>query len=424
MRHESMRRIGWSAAMAAALVVGLTGSIAAQDTGQLLERGKRAFEAGDFAAARTDLWAYLEATAGLSGPSRLPQADALYTIALMEPDAGMAAQHYRTIVEEYAASSIADEALFRLAQLDLVEGRNAEAREKLQRLSVDYPFSRYQAEVPLWTGKAWLAEQQFRRATDSFIEGFTRVKRQDLPQELSPAQREALGAEYVFQLARAFGEEGDQRTATQYYTMLALDYPEAPQAAEARLALGAGGAPAEDPVEVAQAPAEPREEPDVAEPDVEEAPEPPAGGAAVYVPDAGAAAGEPPDVVEDVDPREEPEREEPAREEPLEEAPDVVIEEARPRPEPAREEPVAVAPATGSVWLQVGAFSSAANAADLSSRLKRDGFDSKVEVGIVDGEGYYRVRLGPYRVPADAARLDDVRRRLETRGYPARQVSE
>jgi cell division protein FtsN/TolA-binding protein len=456
MRHESMRRIGWSAALAAVLVFGFAGSMAGQDAGQLLERGKRAFEAGDFAAARTDLWAYLEATAGLSGPSRLPQADALYTIALMEPDAGIAAQHYRTIVEEYAASSVADEALFRLAQLDLVEGRNAEAREKLQRLSVDYPFSRFQAEVPLWTGKAWLAERQFRRATDSFIEGFTRVKRQDLPQELSPAQRDALGAEYVFQLARAFGEEGDQRTATQYYAMLALDYPDAPQAAEARLVLDGGGAPAEEPVRIAEAPDamdEPREEPAV-----EETFDPPAGGAAVYVPDdGGEPAGEAPDVViEDVGPREEP-----RREEPTEEAPDVVIEEgvreptygepppveieeappryepAREEPvreepvreepvreEPAREQPVVVAPATGSAWLQVGAFTSAANAADLSSRLKGDGFDSKVEIGIVDGQGYYRVRLGPYRLPAEAGRLDEARRRLEARGYPARQVSE
>ena len=447
MRHESTARMRRTrrfaiAVIATALLAGFGDRAAAQDAAQLLERGKRAFEAGDFAAARTDLWAYLEATAGLSGPSRLPQADALYTIALMEPDAAIAAQHYRTIVEEYAASSVADEALYRLAQLDLVEGRNEEAREKLQRLSVDYPFSRYQAEVPLWTGKAWLAERQFRRATDSFIEGFTRVKRQDLPQELSPAQRDALGAEYVFQLARAFGEEGDQRTATQYYAMLALDYPDAPQAAEARLALDAGGAAAEEPVQMAEVEDGPREEPAMEEP-VEEPLEPPAGGAAVYVPDdVGPPPGEAPeDAVEDVGPREEP-----AREEPMEEAPEVVIEEgvreptygdpppvvieeAPPRPEPAREEPVrdepaARPPASGSVWLQVGAFSSAANAADLSSRLKRDGFDSKVEVGIVDGQGYYRVRLGPYRLPADAGRLDDARRRLEARGYPARQVSE
>jgi cell division protein FtsN len=129
--------------------------------------------------------------------------------------------------------------------------------------------------------------------------------------------------------------------------------------------------------------------------------------------------GEPPPVViEEAPPRYEPAGEEPVREEPAREEP---VRDAPVREEPARD---VVAPATGSVWLQVGAFSSAANAADLSSRLKGDGFDSKVEIGIVDGQGYYRVRLGPYRLPADAGRLDDARRRLEARGYPARQVSE
>ena len=454
MLHETMRsgKLGAKAiACAAVLLVALVlGAIPAvgQDAAQLLDRGKRAFEAGDFEAARTDLWAYLEATAGLTGPSRLPQADALYTIALMEADAAIAAQHYRTIVEEYAASSVADEALFRLAQLDLVEGRTEEARGKLQRLSVDYPFSRYQAEIPLWTGKAWLADRQYRQATDAFIEGFTRVKRQDLPQELSAGQREALGAEYVYQLARAFGEEGDSRTATQYYAMLALDYPDSPQAAEARLAVEGGG----EPVQVAMGEAEggqqppedpagqeaPPEEPVApADPPVEEAPEiviedagpreeapaeAAAGGAPVYVPDAGAGqppSGEAPDVIiEDARPREEPSREEPAREEPVvrEEPPPVIIEDARPRDQPSGE------PET--VWIQVGAFTSAANAAQLSSRLKSDGFFPEVAIGVVDGQGYYRVRIGPFALPSAAQRLEETRRRLEAGGYPARQVDD
>ena len=437
MRRETMRAIGMAAAVAAGLLIGPPRATA-QDPAELLDRGKREFEAGDFASARTNLWAYLDATTGLTGPSRLPQAEALYTIALMEPDAGIAAQHYRTIVDEYAASSIADEALFRLAQLDLVEGRAEDARTKLQRLSVDYPFSRYQAEIPLWTGKAWLAEGEYRRATDSFIEGFTRIKRQDLPQELSLAQREALGAEYVYQLANAFGEEGDQRTSTQYYAMLALDYPDSPQAAEARVALGEGGEPTGEPVEIAQAPS--------AEPAVEEPPVAPAGGPPVYVPETGGGgepASEAPDVViedarprdetpleepppviiEDARPREEP-RYEPAQEEPREEPryepaaqpPPVVIESARPREEPTRE------PET--VWIQVGAFTSATNAAELSSRLKRDGFFPEIKVGVVDGQGYYRVRLGPFALPSAGPRLEESRRQLEARGYPARQVDD
>jgi cell division protein FtsN/TolA-binding protein len=463
MRLETMRTAGVTA-LAVALLVGpvTTASGQRSDPAQLLARGQREFAAGDFEAARTDLWAYLEATADLSGPSRLPQAEALYTIALMEPDAAVAAQHYRTIVSEYPASSVADESLFRLAQLDLVEGRTAESRDKLQRLSVDYPFSRVQAEIPLWTGKAWLAERQYRRATDAFIEGFTRVKRQDLPQELSAGQREALGAEYVYQLARAFGEEGDERTATQYYAMLALDYPDSPQAAEARQVLDGGGEP---PVQVAQAPVRdegagdevaPQEEPVRDEP-VREAPvreeppreepaareEPPReepaaaapSGQPLYVPDNPAPdvvienappRGERPDIViEDARPREEPSRVEPPREEPSREPPPQEEPARQEQPPPARDEPRDAAPAaSGSAWLQVGAFTSAANAADLSKRLKADGFDAKVEIGIVDGQGYYRVRVGPYRLPAQSSSLDETRRRLEARGYPARQVAE
>ena len=411
MRHEWKRTVG-VVALAAAIGMGSALPATGQrtDPAQLLAQGQRAFDAGDYEAARRDLWAYLEATANLSGPSRLPQAEALYTIALMEPDAAVAARHYQTIVGEYPASSVADDAVFRLAQLDLVEGRTAEAREKLQRLAVDYPFSRLQAEIPLLTGKAWLAERQYRRATDAFIEGFTRVKRQDLPQELSMGQREALGAEYIYQLARAFGEEGDQRTATQYYAMLSLDYPDSPQAAEWRLAQGEGGQP---PVEVAQAE---REEPFRAEPmrDVpareepvrEESVEPAPAGEPAYVPDVPA----PDIVIEEAPPRAE------RTPDPVREEPRVVIEDAPPRDAPP--------PASGTTWLQVGAFTSATNAADLSRRLKADGFDAQVEIGIVDGQGYYRVRLGPFALPSAAPRLDETRRRLEARGYPARQVSD
>jgi cell division septation protein DedD len=190
-----------------------------------------------------------------------------------------------------------------------------------------------------------------------------------------------------------------------------------------------------EPVAVAQAPsAEPAvAEPAREEPAAEAPPVAPAGGAPVYVPDTGGAGdvGEAPDVIiEDARPRDEP---------PLEEPPPVEIEDARPREEP-RYEPAAEAPPPAVVenapprdepggdpatyWIQVGAFTSATNAAQLSSRLKADGFFPEVEIGIVEGQGYYRVRLGPYAMPTAAARLDEDRRRLEARGYPARQVDD
>jgi cell division protein FtsN len=238
--------------------------------------------------------------------------------------------------------------------------------------------------------------------------------------------------------------------------MLALDYPDSPQAAEARLAMEGGApiqvamggeaeqqapptapigepvAPTGEAVVPTEEPVAPAEEPVTETPEIviedagprEEAPAGAAGGAPVYVPDAGVgqAPTEPaPDVIiEDARPREEPAREEPPRYEPAapaaEEPPRVIIEEARPREEPAGE------PET--VWIQVGAFTSAANAADLSSRLKGDGFFPDVQIGVVDGQGYYRVRLGPFALPSAAARLEETRQRLEARGYPARQVDD
>ncbi|MDX1623202.1 MAG: SPOR domain-containing protein [Gemmatimonadota bacterium] len=399
-------------ALLAALAVTAPGSARAQeDPATLLASGRDAYEAGDWEAAREDLWAYLDATAGVIGPSRLPQAEALYYIALMEPDAAVAARHYETIVEDYPAASVADRALFRLALYALVDDRPREARERLEELRQNYPFSEVQPEIPLWTGRTLLVEGGADAAIEAFLRGYTSVKSQDLPQELSRARREALSAEYVWWLATAYRESGDRETANQYLALLTLDYPDSPQAADAREALAGREAPVE-----AMARADAREEIAVDEPEPEaekvpgEVQEP-----LVVVREEPAAEPEPePERVPDETERERAE-------------PEVAPERGeRPRgPAAELDQPAKFPPEAtrGAAWLQVGAFTSASNAADLSKRLKADGFDSRVEVGIVDGRGYYRVRVGPFRLPNEDARLAEQRERLESLGYPVRLVS-
>ncbi|MBW3660389.1 MAG: SPOR domain-containing protein [Gemmatimonadetes bacterium] len=428
----TFRRVGGWPMAGLALLVALAWVDPArgqEDPARLLSEGRRAYDAGDYERARETLWAYLDATAQLTGPSRLPQAEALWYIALMEPDAAVAVNHYRTIVDEYPAASVADQALFRLAVFELVSGDPASARQRLDRLRRDYPFSRVQPEIPMWIGRANLAQGDESKAIEAFIEGYTQVKNQDLPTELPAQQREALAAEYVYWLAAAYAQEGDLATARQYYTLLTLDYPDSPHAADAREALagvGGGERPAAGEVAVRT---------DRQEPEFDNPPLPPSG-------EIGAEDEDDPiaglDVVErdDAAPREEPPRPEPVVvEEPAIEAEPEVARtpaETEPAAEPDRGAPAvrveeanklpAPAPA-GDTWLQVGAFSSASNAADLSKRLKADGFDTKVEVGIVDGQGYYRVRVGPFDLPRDRDRLDEARGRLDRLGYPARQMS-
>ncbi|HET6340752.1 MAG TPA: tetratricopeptide repeat protein, partial [Gemmatimonadota bacterium] len=214
---------------------------AQDDPGELLESGRRAFERERYEEAREKLWEYLDATSMLTGAARMPQAEALYMIALMEPDAAVAGGHYQIIVNEFPASQVADDALHRLALLNLVEGETDLAIQQLEQLRTEYPVSRHQAEIPLWIGQARLAAGEPQVAVETLLDGFGRVKSADLPREISMAQRDALAAEYAHWLARAYTESGDETTATQYYSLLTLDYPASPQAAEAREMLAARG---------------------------------------------------------------------------------------------------------------------------------------------------------------------------------------
>lgn len=447
---------GWTAAVLVGLACAAPLHAQADDPARLLSEGRDAYEAGDYDAAREALWGYLDATARITGPSRLPQAEALWYIALMEPDAAVAANHYRTIVDEYPAASVADQALFRLAVYDLVSGDPEQARERLNTLGRDYPFSRAQPEVPMWIGRTHLAEGDEGAAIEAFLDGYTRVKTQDLPNEIPVQQREALAAEYAYWLAASYAQEGDVSTARQYYTLLTLDYPDSPQAADAREALariGRGEAPVSGDVAVrTETDRADRAEADRSGIDRGEADRTERGmigdradveaEAAVERP----AGGDPVADLEVVEPGEAERREAPpareAREEPpvrapaeepraaepevVEREPEPERQEARRGPEVRVDEPAKFPTPTpaGSTWLQVGAFSSAANAADLSKRLKEDGFDTRVEVGIVDGQGYYRVRVGPFDMPSESGRLEETRDRLDGLGYPTRQVGD
>ena len=475
-----MRPLSRSLALISILACALLAPGAARaqdDPGELLEDGRRAFERERYGEARDRLWEYLDATSSLTGAARMPQAEALYLIALMEPDAAVAGRHYQIIVDEFPASPVADDALHRLALLNLVEGDAHLAIQQLEQLRTEYPVSRHQAEIPLWIGQARLAAGEPQVAVETLLDGFGRVKSADLPREISMAQREALAAEYAHWLARAYTESGDETTAIQYYSLLTLDYPASPQAAEAREALAARGAGAPPGVmasaagegrarEVPAGPPTPSEAPPREEgPVMAEAPtaapvadptpppedEPVAEGEfediAVADPVAaapegvGRGAGRPPE--ETAEPAvEAPTADEPVAEPvaeerpapvaidpaPPAETPPVDVPDDRPVPEQGAgedlEPPAKFAPGGGAdlVYLQIGAFTSATRAADLSKRLKADGFNSAVQIAVVDGRGFYRVRIGPFRASVDGQRIDRDRRRLGELGYPVESV--
>lgn len=440
-----MRRSARIAIMAATIaIVATTGEARGQD--ELLAEGRRAYERGEYALARETLWKYLDATANLTGAARMPQAEALYYIAVMEPDANVATRHYEIIVDEFPAASVADEALYRLGLFELSTGRPADGRARFERLQREYPFSRAQPELPLLIGRTHMAEGNPTEAIASFEDGFRRIKAQDLPREMPRAQREAMEAEYAHWLANAHMDAGDEERAIQYYSLLTLDYPASPQASEARTTLaslrGAAqdeGVPREGVIgDVAVA--DPSADAPVGGPEEEGEPEAPAAQApdipeiAAPIPqDPGQAAPDRPAAEEELEPQA-PADEPPARVDPEPEP--AAAPPAREAPEPSAEEPAFEPPpsdglppakfppadAADLVYLQVGAFTSAARAADLSKRLKAEGFASTIQVAVIDGRGFYRVRVGPFRPETDAEQMDANKQKLTELGLPAEPV--
>lgn len=73
--------------------------------------------------------------------------------------------------------------------------------------------------------------------------------------------------------------------------------------------------------------------------------------------------------------------------------------------------------AAGLYYLQVGAFTSATTAAKLSESLRRKGLEPTLQSGLVNGQGYYRVRFGPYEVPRDRSVLEATRADLQKAGF-------
>ncbi|HEY7461186.1 MAG TPA: tetratricopeptide repeat protein [Gemmatimonadota bacterium] len=71
----------------------------------------------------------------------------------------------------------------------------------------------------------------------------------------------------------------------------------------------------------------------------------------------------------------------------------------------------------GLVYLQVGAFTGATTAAQVSTELKKKKFNPSITTTLKDGKAVYRVRFGPYDVPRERETLETQRTALLKAGY-------
>ncbi|MCU0635022.1 MAG: SPOR domain-containing protein [Gemmatimonadaceae bacterium] len=136
-----------------------------------IERARLADANGEHERAR---WTLDSLVAQLPGGSEA-MGEVLFWRATLASDGMDAERDYRRLIVEHPVSSRTEEALFRLAELDVVRGNGDRARGYLQRLWRDHTAPASQARTAYWLAVSWFDAQELTRACSALAEARTRV---------------------------------------------------------------------------------------------------------------------------------------------------------------------------------------------------------------------------------------------------------
>lgn len=116
----------------------------------------------------------------ISAPSSGERAEALFWRATLAATAADAERDYRAIVVDHATSPRVEDALLRLAQLELARGDRDGALRHLRRLSAEYPGSRQRARTSYWTARVLFEKSELPAACAANAEALARVVAADI----------------------------------------------------------------------------------------------------------------------------------------------------------------------------------------------------------------------------------------------------
>lgn len=116
----------------------------------------------------------------ISAPASNERAEALFWRASLSATAADAERDYRAIVVDHATSPRAEDALLRLAQLELARGDRAGALRNLQRLAAEFPSSRQRARTSYWTARVLFDNNDVAGACAANADALARVSASDV----------------------------------------------------------------------------------------------------------------------------------------------------------------------------------------------------------------------------------------------------
>ena len=174
-----------------ATAVAQTADSAATDT--MFLRARRLVTDGNGAAGR----ALADSLLAAATPGTTRYAEALFWRASLASTAAAAERDYRLLSIEYPLSPRAEDALLRLAQLELARGDRALALKHLERLTLEHPASPARARTSYWRSRVLFEDGNIPRACAALADATAHLPPGDaeLRNQIDYQSRRCLGVD-------------------------------------------------------------------------------------------------------------------------------------------------------------------------------------------------------------------------------------
>jgi cell division septation protein DedD len=200
MSLERMRKIVAVGLLCAALAPQLRAQSGASDD-SIVVRVQRFASDGNAAAGR----ALVDSVLGAAKEGSVPYVNALFARASIAESADAARKDYLRIALDYSISPRAEDALLRLAQLEIARGDRAAAKQYLERLALEHPGGVSRAQGAYWLGRVLLDDGAMVAACASLVEAKARVAASDveLANQITYYSRPCAAVRHAADSARA-----------------------------------------------------------------------------------------------------------------------------------------------------------------------------------------------------------------------------
>jgi cell division protein FtsN len=171
----------------------------------IIVRVQRFASDGNAAAGR----ALVDSVLGAAKEGSPAYVNALFARASIAESADAARKDYLHIALDYSISPRAEDALLRLAQLEIARGDRAAAKQYLERLALEHPSGVSRAQGAYWLGRVLLDDGAVGPACASLVEAKSRVAASDveLANQITYYSRPCVAFRHAADSARADSAE-------------------------------------------------------------------------------------------------------------------------------------------------------------------------------------------------------------------------